>query len=202
VVSILGILLSILLPSLKNAKEASKRAVCMSNLKQVGVGAQLHLKDYNSKYPSRDDSKDFQFSWFGQKGTRGNNRPYTRHPKERSLNTYILNMSKDDIPEDIVMPVAECPSDTFHYEDKGASYNNNTYSKAGLENIKPYSVGTGKFRNNGNEITENVGISLFEITTPARFVTFSEYGGDKSVNASSASSLLPEKKLLSYTCRN
>lgn len=185
VVAILGILMSILLPSLSNSKEAAMKAVCMSNLKQIGVGAQLHLKDDDGKYPKRDDSKDFQFSWFGQKGNRGNNGYYTRHPKLRSLNPYILNISKDDIPEDVVIPLAECPSDEFHYGDKGASYNNNTYAKAGLENIKPYSVGTGEFRRNGKEIMKSVGISIFEIENPGLFVAFSEYGGDKSANAES-----------------
>ena len=183
VISILGILMTLLLPSLTKAKEHSKRAVCMSNMKQIGVGLQLHLKDHNGKYPARDDSKDFQFSWFGQKGNRANNKPYTRHPKNRSLNPYILGMEKDNIPEDIKVQMAGCPSDNFHYEDKGSSYNNNTYSKTGLENIKPYSVGTGQFRRNGNEIMKNVGINISQIESPARFVTFSEYGGDKSANA-------------------
>ena len=58
VISILGILMTLLLPSLTNAKELSKKAVCMSNLKQVGIGTQLHLKDEDGKYPKRDDSKD------------------------------------------------------------------------------------------------------------------------------------------------
>ncbi|MCM8528577.1 MAG: type II secretion system GspH family protein [Lentisphaeraceae bacterium] len=38
VVAIIGILSSLLLPSLSNAREQAKTAVCLSNIKQVGVG--------------------------------------------------------------------------------------------------------------------------------------------------------------------
>ena len=51
VVAILGILISILLPSLSKAKEATKRAICLSNLKQIGIAVQNYIVNNNYYYP-------------------------------------------------------------------------------------------------------------------------------------------------------
>jgi prepilin-type N-terminal cleavage/methylation domain-containing protein/prepilin-type processing-associated H-X9-DG protein len=46
VVAIITVLVSILLPSLKKAKEIAKMAVCLSNQHQCGLSAQLYASDY------------------------------------------------------------------------------------------------------------------------------------------------------------
>ena len=48
VVAILGILMSILLPSLAKSREITRRAVCKSNLKQCGVASLLYAESNNS----------------------------------------------------------------------------------------------------------------------------------------------------------
>ena len=45
VVAIIGILSSILLPSLSKAREKSRQALCISNMKQAGVGLYLFASD-------------------------------------------------------------------------------------------------------------------------------------------------------------
>ena len=50
VIAIIGILSSMLLPSLKNAREASYSAVCKSNLRQIGIESQLHLDANDDEY--------------------------------------------------------------------------------------------------------------------------------------------------------
>jgi prepilin-type N-terminal cleavage/methylation domain-containing protein len=49
VVAIIGILVSILLPALANAREATKSAVCKSNLKQTGLAHLSFLQDSNGE---------------------------------------------------------------------------------------------------------------------------------------------------------
>ena len=51
VVAIIGILSSLLLPSLSNAREQTKTAVCLSNLKQVGVGIYTFSSNEKGKLP-------------------------------------------------------------------------------------------------------------------------------------------------------
>lgn len=45
VISIIGILTSILLPSLVSARQAARAGVCMSNLKQIGIGFEMYETD-------------------------------------------------------------------------------------------------------------------------------------------------------------
>jgi prepilin-type N-terminal cleavage/methylation domain-containing protein/prepilin-type processing-associated H-X9-DG protein len=54
VVAILGILVSLLLPSLRNARKESKIAVCASNLKQLGVAMYSFAVHNNNKLPENN----------------------------------------------------------------------------------------------------------------------------------------------------
>lgn len=54
VVAIIGILVSLLLPSLGRAREKSKSAVCKSNLKQLGIICHLYADSNNGHFPIRD----------------------------------------------------------------------------------------------------------------------------------------------------
>ncbi len=49
VIAIIALLLSILLPALRNAKEQGKRVVCLSNLKQMTTGWMLYSDDNGDK---------------------------------------------------------------------------------------------------------------------------------------------------------
>ncbi|MCM8534145.1 MAG: DUF1559 domain-containing protein [Lentisphaeraceae bacterium] len=51
VISIIGILITILIPSLKTARAEAERAVCLSNMKQISLGITMYGKDYNHYAP-------------------------------------------------------------------------------------------------------------------------------------------------------
>jgi prepilin-type N-terminal cleavage/methylation domain-containing protein/prepilin-type processing-associated H-X9-DG protein len=52
VIAIIAILASLLLPALARAKEQAKQTQCRSNLKQLGIGIQMYLGEFNDVYPS------------------------------------------------------------------------------------------------------------------------------------------------------
>jgi prepilin-type N-terminal cleavage/methylation domain-containing protein len=59
VVAIIALLVAILLPSLTRAREVSRRAICLSNLRQQGVGFSTYSMDHKGVLPTRQE-----FSYF------------------------------------------------------------------------------------------------------------------------------------------
>jgi len=53
VVTIISILAAILFPVFARARENARRASCMSNLKQFGLGIMMYVQDYDEYYPFR-----------------------------------------------------------------------------------------------------------------------------------------------------
>lgn len=51
VVAIIGILAAILFPVFARARESARRASCLSNLKQIGLGMMQYTQDYDEHYP-------------------------------------------------------------------------------------------------------------------------------------------------------
>ncbi len=51
VISIMAILVALLLPALAPAKEAGRKAACLSNLRQIGIAIQTYANDSDGKIP-------------------------------------------------------------------------------------------------------------------------------------------------------
>ena len=117
VMAILGILLSILLPSLKNSRMATEKVVCMSNMKQIGA-LTMYLKDNNQHYPPQDEYSSYS-NWFGKKGVVQG----LQGSSLRTLNSYVVSGSV--IPDDAEIKVAECPSEWRSYNWFGSAYRPN-----------------------------------------------------------------------------
>ncbi len=51
VIAIIAILAAILFPVFAQAREKARQASCMSNMKQIGLGSNMYLQDYDEAYP-------------------------------------------------------------------------------------------------------------------------------------------------------
>lgn len=51
VIGVITLLVGLLLPTLERARQAAKRAGCLSNLRQLGIGLQAYRADYDDELP-------------------------------------------------------------------------------------------------------------------------------------------------------
>lgn len=100
VIAIIGVLVSILLPSLTNARKRTRSVVCMSNQKQLGAAMLLHVKDNSLRLPLSSSASNT--NWAGL----GNNQNW-----KLRLNKY-LGYPENEVPvnEDTGENVFSCPS--------------------------------------------------------------------------------------------
>lgn len=110
IISIMGVMLSLILPSLRKSRIISYRSICQSNLRQAGIAYALYAYSHNKHFPTVTGS-----GYRHVMGNSGDGVPF----KTRPLNTY-LDTSK----------IAECPADSGHpmfeldnvYKNWGSSY--------------------------------------------------------------------------------
>ncbi len=57
VIAIIAIMASILFPVFARARENARRSSCMSNLKQIGLGAMQYLQDNDERYPLSSNAR-------------------------------------------------------------------------------------------------------------------------------------------------
>jgi len=62
VIAIIGILAALLLPALNAAKRKGQQALCMSNLKQLGICLILYKDDFNGYYPASQTTQAQYFN--------------------------------------------------------------------------------------------------------------------------------------------
>lgn len=61
VMAVIGILAAILFPVFGRVRESARRSVCLSNMKQIGIGLMQYTQDYDETMPIQTYSTTFRF---------------------------------------------------------------------------------------------------------------------------------------------
>ncbi len=123
VVSIIALLISMLLPALKGAREQAKQTVCLSNMKNMGLAVQMYVQSNRDAFPLSRDHGGFQDGgWINTLEPYAGNKLLYRCPADRSHNWFDaahpekINVRLNSYATNIYM-TPEQPPDPFAGED-------------------------------------------------------------------------------------
>ncbi len=93
VVAIIAVLVALLLPALANARENARRAVCSTNLNQIGKGLLLFANEHGDRFPRTCDPNGYDF-W------------------PVKVERYLWSVDPHDTNPNRISPIWACPSFT------------------------------------------------------------------------------------------
>lgn len=117
VIAIIGILASLLLPSINSAMEAARRVRCAANLKQIGVAAQLYSGEHKEDLPRWGGDAN-HWSWWGQSDL----------GLERSLAPYMNDQNSSNTNRPTGNDIYICPSSGLKWN---PDWNSGSYTLKG-----------------------------------------------------------------------
>lgn len=88
VIAIIGILAAMLLPALNTARESGRRAVCVSNIRQIMTAMVLYADDNTGILPAQNYGMSGSFDWSGLLTNKIQSTGVFRCPSDRNQRTY------------------------------------------------------------------------------------------------------------------
>jgi prepilin-type N-terminal cleavage/methylation domain-containing protein len=127
VIAIIGILSSLLLPSLSRAREKSRVTQCLNNLRQLGIGISLYMNDHSDLFPPahvRDTNGVAKWTKFSIGGSDPEDGRIYNFPSAqvRPLYPYLGKSEAFHCPKDHGVKVPLTVAENTHYWAKPTCY--------------------------------------------------------------------------------
>lgn len=182
VIAVLAILVAILLPALNMARSFGKRAICASNLREIGLAWHMYLNDNTQGFPRYSS---VQIRYGGWPAQVAEDEDYDSLWRERPLNPYAISGAKTEITNQQAQ-VFNCPSDqalpndprkdmtTFEFW--GNSFIANTFL-TGQDRFPEGYPRTGDFITAVNALILGKDTTLDQVTNPHQLVVLAGDAG-------------------------
>ena len=125
VIALIGILISLLLPSLSKVREATRRVICLNNMKQIGIAVQSYIVNNNLYYPRsyKWPQNETPVSWDDRLS------PYDG----RQLSWNQIKGANPGVPSSLYV----CPNNKYGNPKKNGRVHRSYAVNEGVENIIP-----------------------------------------------------------------
>lgn len=176
VMTCIGLLLAILIPSLRAGRLAMQRVTCQANLRQCALAWEAYLNDYDGAFYQGVNANLNYGGWKGAKGQAA------KGWDKRPLNPYVgLPVQAPNTPD--LVRVFRCPSDRGDvpgttlpaWHNFGTSYQTNILL-IGQDQIATTGI-PAYLRSLHEEINERLkGLKRNQVCAPARLLLLGDYG--------------------------
>ena len=166
VIAIIAILFTLLVPSLKKARQVSRTAVCMNQQKQIGFAFILYQGDNNGYFPAGKDEND-NVSWDDLLGLYDG-----RNLTEADM---LASSFQQDDNLNKAYELYQCPANIQYYDENRVL---KSYSVARHYSNDLSVLGVMAFSNHDSDVsTPKVAWSLkvTDINKPSRFISMTEF---------------------------
>ena len=160
IIGIISILAAILLPTFAHVREMGRRAVCTSNLRQLGQAVQMYAQDYDDQFPYGGDPCDLYTS--GWAGTPFDKQVAGMQPLNDIMAPYLHTPSLWRCPSDVGYTTCGSAGNVSlyasptGYDDYGMSYLYDTFlplEHQTLSSVETYEVSFPHTEHSSSEIT-------------------------------------------------
>ena len=138
VIAVVALLVAIILPAFRGARQSARATVCLGNLRQLTGCWAAYTDDYRA-FPLSSQPRPWnllRFGWGGVHWFGEDENPHQSVPRERPLNSYVQDGG--DLIENRAL-VFRCPSDVGGYGYRTRSW---AYSNRGAPDADPADLGT------------------------------------------------------------
>jgi prepilin-type N-terminal cleavage/methylation domain-containing protein/prepilin-type processing-associated H-X9-DG protein len=165
VIAIIAILAAILFPVFARARAAARKTTCLSNVKQLSLGAMMYVQDWDERFPS------WNWGFFCNGGNAGQARDSSAFWAPAIL-PYVKNAQVYKCPDDILQwndAWADCSDDQGKKDPFGPWFNGVKYNFWEGRNPNQVSYGISESLSGGWPSNQLAGID-----TPANWMLFAD----------------------------
>ncbi len=148
VITIIGILMSLLMPAVQSAHEAARRCQCANNLKQMGLAMLLHLDSQKTFPTGRNGTDQYAVSW-----------AYYLLPYMEEKNMYTAYVKTARADDDVNSPTMRTPVSIYVCPSRRGAVADRNFDNNDKPPVVLHKASAGDYAGNAG-LRYNIGVTV------------------------------------------